>query len=87
MTVCHWTSKCFNGDRESEEDVAVEGECEHETTLFTPASVDPASCHMHVSASHSLQPALICAPATDRDLDSCRWLKCLEKRTSAHRGL
>ena len=50
-------------------------ECEHETTLFTPAFVDPASCHMHVSTSHSLQPALICAPVTDRDLDSCRWLK------------
>ena len=49
------------------------GLCEHETTLFTPAFVDPVSSHMPVlytCTSHSLQPALICAPTTDHDLDS-----------------
>ena len=55
--------------------VRLHRDCEHETTLFTPAFVDPVSSHMPVlytCTSHSLQPALICAPTTDHDLDSCR---------------
>ena len=69
--MCHWPSKCFNGDRESEEDVAVEGKCEHETTLFIPLRVCSVCSICSYLCDICLQPALICAPATDHDLDSC----------------
>ena len=48
--------KCFNGDRESKEDAAVEEKCRHMTHKYF---------HLHVHIC--LQLAWVCAPATDHD--------------------